>query len=154
MRLSPKLKKEVDQVVNQYEFKAGAILPIMHRLQELYGYLSEDLLASIGDYLNIPPVDLFEVATFYAFFNTKPVGENVILVCETISCYLNNGEAVIAQLEKELGIKPGETTPDNKFTLQLTSCLGACDRSPAMMINDKTYFELTPEKISQILQKY
>jgi NADH-quinone oxidoreductase E subunit len=152
MKLSPQLKKEVDQILNQHEFKQGALLPIFHKLQEIYGYLGENILTGVAEHLNIPQVDIFEIATFYSFFDIKPVGKNIIRICESISCYLLDGETILAQLEKELGIKPGETTPDGKFTLQTTSCIGACGRAPAMMINDKTYFELTSEKIKQILK--
>jgi NADH-quinone oxidoreductase E subunit len=153
-KLSPQFKIAVDQIVSQYEHKQGALLPILHKVQDTYGYLVEDVLASIAEYLNIPSVDVFEIATFYFFFNTKPVGKNTIFVCDSISCYLQEKDLIIAQLEKELGIKPGETTPDGKFSLFTTSCIGACGRAPAMMINDRTYFELTPEEICQILKAY
>ncbi len=153
-KLSPQLRKEVDQIVSQYEFKQGAVLPILHKVQETYGYLVEDVLDGVAEYLNIPHVDIFEIATFYFFFKTKPAGKNSIYVCDSISCYLLEKELIIAQLEKELGIKPGETTADGKFSLFTTSCIGACGRAPAMMINDKTYFELAPEKISRILKEY
>ncbi len=152
--LPSQLKKEVDQIVKQYEFKQGALLPILHKLQEQCGYLAEDTLAGVAEYLNLPLVDVFEISTFYTLFNTQPMGKNVILVCESISCYLRDEETIITYLENELGIKPGETTPDGRFTLGTTSCIGACGRAPAMMINDKTYFEQTPHKIGQILKEY
>lgn len=154
IKISPQFKKEVDQIVSQYEFKQGALLPILHKVQETYGYLVEDVLASVAEHLHIPPVDVFEIATFYFFFNTKPVGKNIIYVCDSLSCYLQEKDIIIAQLEKELGIKPGETTSDGRFSLFTTSCIGACGRAPAMMINDKTYFELTPDKLCQILKEY
>ena len=152
MKLSPKLKKEVDQIISRYEFKQGAVLPILHRIQEIQGYLVEDVLAGVADYLNIPQVDIFEVATYYSFFNTKPVGKNIIWVCDSITCYLRDKDTIIDRLEAELGIKVGETTKDGKFTLSTTSCIGACGRAPAMLVNDEPYFELTPEKIKKILK--
>jgi NADH-quinone oxidoreductase E subunit len=154
MKLPPELKKEVDQIISQHEFKQGALLPILHKVQEKCGYLVEDVLAGVAEYLNIPQVDVFEIATFYTLFNTRPVGKNIILVCDSISCYLLEGETILTHLENKLGIKAGETTADGKFTLGTTSCIGACGRAPAMMINDKTYFELTPEKIGKILREY
>ncbi len=153
-KLPDGLKKEFEQIVAQYEFKRGALLPLLHKVQEHSGYLEQDILVGIAGYLNIPQVDVFEIATFYTLFNTRPVGNNVILVCDSISCYLKDEEKVFAQIKRILQIGSGETTSDGKFTLFTTSCIGACDRAPAMMVNDKTFFKLTPEKITDILKEY
>ncbi|NNJ72554.1 MAG: NAD(P)H-dependent oxidoreductase subunit E [Enterobacterales bacterium] len=115
------------------------------------GYLSEELMNAVADYLGIPHVAAYEVATFYTMYNLKPVGEHVINVCTNISCMLRGSDKVMAHLEDRLAIKVGETTPDNKFTLFEVECAGACKDAP-MFEMDEVYFEnLTPEKIDQIL---
>lgn len=146
--------QEIEKVVDSYPHKQGAVLPILHKLQEQYGYLEEDVLAELAEYLGMPQVDLFEIATFYTLLHTAPCGENIILACNNISCYLLGAETVLSILEDELNIKSGHTTEDKKFTLQTVSCLGACDKGPVMLINDKLYSQLTKEKIKQILKEY
>ena len=98
--------------------------------------------------------DVYGVATFYSFLSIKPQGRNIIRICKSIPCFLKNYQTVIETIEREIGIKPGETTPDGKFSLQLTNCIGACDKAPAMMVNDDVHVDLTPGKISQILKEY
>jgi len=151
MNLSAKQQQEINDIVAGCEFPRGALLPVLHYLQQDKGYLSENDLCAVAEALNIPPVEVFGTATFYALFHTEPTGANVILACNNISCHLRGAEMPLARLQKELGIAPGQTTGDKKFTLYETSCLGACDRGPAMMINGRMYYELTPDKIGQIL---
>jgi len=98
--------------------------------------------------------DVYGVATFYSFLSTKPQGRNVIRICKSIPCFLKNCQTIIETVEGEIGIKPGETTPDGKFSFQLANCIGACDKAPAMMVNYDVHVDLTPEKISQILKEY
>ena len=98
--------------------------------------------------------EVYGVATFYSFLSAEPLGRNVIRVCKSLPCFLKNCQTIIKSVEKEIGIKPGETTPDGRFSFQLTNCIGACDKAPAMMINDDVHVDLTPEKISRILQAY
>jgi len=154
MSLSSQQRQEINNIVTGYEFPAGALLPVLYYLQRVNGYLSEDDLQGVADILSIPPVDVFGVATFYTLFHTEATGVNTVLACNNISCYLRGAETVLMTLEKELGIKSGQTTADKKFSLREASCLGACGRGPAMMINGQMYYELTPEKISQILVRF
>ncbi|MBM4433046.1 MAG: NAD(P)H-dependent oxidoreductase subunit E, partial [Chloroflexi bacterium] len=99
--------------------------------------------------------EIYGVATFYSFISTKPAGRNVIKICKSVPCYLKNCETIIKSVEQETGIKPGQTTTeDGRFTLQLVNCIGACDKAPAMMINNDVHVDLTPSKISQILNGY
>ena len=130
------------------------MLPILHKVQSQMGYLAEEVLAELADHLQMPQVDLFEIATFYTLLYTAPQGENIILVCNNISCYILESETILQTIENELNIKVGQTTEDKKFTLQAVSCLGACDRGPVMLVNDKLYTRLTGDKVRQILQEY
>ncbi|HEY92996.1 MAG TPA: NADH-quinone oxidoreductase subunit NuoE [Dehalococcoidia bacterium] len=128
------------------------LLLLLQKAQNEFGYLSEESVAELAKSLALPISDIYGVATFYSFLSTKPLGRNVIRICKSMPCYLKNCQIIIDTVEKEIGIKPGETTPDGKFSFQLTNCIGACDKAPAMMINSDVYDDLTPGKISEILK--
>ena len=118
------------------------------------GYVSEEAMNHISQDLELPLGHVYGVTTFYSFLSTKPLGRHVIRICKSVPCFLKNGELIAASIEKELGITPGETTADDRFTFELTNCIGACDRAPAMLVDDEVYGELTPLKIKEILQSY
>lgn len=130
------------------------LLILLQKAQSEFGYLSEASVAELAKSLALSMSDVYGVATFYSFLSTKPLGRNVIRICKSMSCYLKNCQTIINTVEKEIGIKPGETTPDGKFSFQLTNCIGACDKAPAMMINSDVYDDLTPRKVSEILKAY
>ena len=131
-----------------------SLLVLLEETQNKFGYLSRELLAELAKALGLPISDVYGVATFYSFLSTKPLGRNVIRVCKSLPCYLKNAQPIINCVEQEIGIKPGETTLDGRFSFQLTNCIGACDKAPAIMINHDVYGDLTPEKISQVLAGY
>jgi NADH-quinone oxidoreductase E subunit len=128
------------------------LLELLREAQNRSGYLSEKTIVKIAKSLDIPISDVYGVATFYSFLSTKPQGRNIIRVCKSLPCFLKNSQTIIKSVEEELGIKPGETTPDGKFSFQLTNCIGACDKAPAMLINNDVHVDLTPGKISRILK--
>ncbi len=111
-------------------------------------------MGELASSLGIPLSEVYGVATFYSFLSTKPLGRNVIMACKSLPCFLKNSELIISSIKDRIGIKPGETTPDGKFSFQLTNCIGACDKAPAIMINSDVYGDLTPDKIARILQTY
>ncbi len=126
----------------------------LQEAQRRYGHVPEEVIAALAESLAIPVHEVYGVASFYSFLSTKPLGRNVIRVCKSLPCYLKNAEVIMEAVERELGISLGETTPDGRFTFELTSCIGLCDRAPAMMINQDPHLDLTPEKIKQILESY
>ena len=128
------------------------LLILLEEAQNKLGYLPKELMAELAKSLDISVSDVYGVVTFYSFLSTKPQGRNVIRICKSLPCFLKNSQAIIETIEKEIGIKPGETTPDGKFSFELTNCIGACDKAPAMMINNDVYGDLTPRKISRILK--
>jgi NADH-quinone oxidoreductase E subunit len=130
------------------------LLVALKEAQTRFGYLPQEFMAELADSLDVPVNDVYGVASFYSFISTRPTGRNVIRICKSLPCYLKDGQTVIETVAKELGIKPGETTPDGRFSFELTNCIGLCDRAPAMLINNDAHVDLTPEKISQILQNY
>jgi len=130
------------------------LVGVLKEAQNKFGYVPEEIMAELAESLHIPINEVYGVASFYSFLSIKPLGRNVIRVCKSLPCYLKNCQIIIEAVEKELGIKPGETTADGRFSFQLTNCIGLCDRAPAMMINNDAHVDLTPEKISQILKSY
>ena len=122
--------------------------------QDRFGYLSGERLAEIARSLGLTISEVYGVATFYSFLSTKPRGRNVIRICKCLPCFLKQSAIIVDRIEQELGVKAGETTPDGKFSFELTNCIGACDKAPAMMVNHDVYGNLTPEKIPQILEEY
>ena len=130
------------------------LLELLKETQNNFGYLPENSIIKLAKSLNISVSEVYGLATFYSFISTRPLGRNVIRVCKSLPCFLKNSEVIIQSIEKELGIHPGETTSDGKFSMQLTNCIGACDQAPAMMINYDVYTDLTPEKVSGILRTY
>lgn len=128
------------------------LLALLRGEQEKARHIDEQFIEQTAQFMGLSIGELYGVATFYHFLSTRPQGRNVIRVCKSIPCYLNRSQLVIEAVQAELGIVPGETTLDGRFTLQLTNCIGACDQAPAMLLNHDLYGNLTPDKIAQILK--
>ncbi len=141
---------------NQYTAGRGRenLLALLKAEQRISGYLSEKFIAEVANSLTIPVSEVYGVATFYTFLSTRPLGRNVIRVCKSVPCYLKNSQMIVESLKKELCIAPGETTLDGRFSLELVNCIGACDKAPAMLINNDVYGDLSPTKILEILKSY
>ncbi|MBI1933901.1 MAG: NADH-quinone oxidoreductase subunit NuoE [Ignavibacteriales bacterium] len=145
------LAEEIDTLVNRYGKERSALLTILHEIQKKHRYISDYAQQEIARHLNIHPVEVYSVISFYSFLNSKPKGRNIVRICQTISCDMKGKDALVKAVERELKVKIGETTKDNKFTVEFANCLGLCDESPAMTVNDRVYTKLTPEKAIQIL---
>lgn len=128
------------------------LLNMIKEEQTRSGYVSEEAMAHISDTFELPLGHVYGVTTFYSFLSTEPLGRHVIRICKSVPCLLQNGEGLAASIEKEIGICPGETTPDGRFTFEQTNCIGACYQAPAMLVDDVVYGNLTPGKIKEILQ--
>ena len=144
----------VDKVIQRHAGRPGALLPILREVQAELGWISEDSMKRIATALEIPWGQVYGTATFYTLFATRPQGRHVIRVCESAPCHVAGAAAVLAELEKQLGVSPGETTADGRFTLELTSCIGICGVAPAIMIGDEVHGNLAPEMIVDVLAKY
>ncbi|WP_425805518.1 NADH-quinone oxidoreductase subunit NuoE [Desulfitobacterium sp. Sab5] len=145
---------ELDQFIEHLPDKRGNLIAVLHKAQELFGYLPEDLQLRIADKLNIPSSEVSGVVSFYSFFTTKPRGKHVINVCTGTACYVRGAERLLSELDRQLGLKPGETTKDNNFTLDALRCVGACGLAPVMIVDGKVYGRLKPEQIKGILASY
>lgn len=146
--------EELKAFIAAHKDDKGPLMPIMQYAQEAFGYLSLDTQIIIADGLGIPVTEVYGVATFYAQFSLEPKGDNVISVCQGTACYVKGGAAVLARVEEELGITSNQTTPDGKFSIQDTRCLGCCGLAPVMTINEDVYGKLTPAMVKDILAKY
>jgi len=147
------LTEEIEQLVEKYGRDRSALLPILQDIQRKHRYISDFAQQEVARMLDIHPVEVYSVISFYAFLNTHPKGKNIVRLCQTISCDFQGKSAVAKAIERELGISFGETTRDNKITLEYANCLGMCDQGPALLVNDKVYSHLTPEKAVQIISE-
>jgi NADH-quinone oxidoreductase subunit E len=152
--LTEKEKKEIEAAADHYPIKKAAGIDALKIVQKHRGWISDEALNDVADVLEMSPTDLDAVATFYNFIFRRPVGRHVILVCDSVSCWIMGYDTIVNHLEKRLGIGFGETTVDGRFTLLPNVCLGACDRAPVMMIDDQLYGELDAEKIDEILASF
>ncbi len=132
----------------------SALLNLLKAAKEEEGFVSPDAIGRIAETHNIPISDVYGVATFYSFFPVKPLGDNLIRICNNLPCSLKNSAMIIETVSEDLGISPGGTTADRKYSFELTNCIGACDMAPAMLINDDVHGHLTPEKIRDVLNTY
>jgi len=128
-------------------------LPCLHFIQKERGYLSEEDALFLAKELNLPPVEVYSVASFYSMFTLKERGRYIIRVCVSLPCYLKGSREILQALTEELNISVGQTTADKRFTIEAVSCLGACDKAPAMMINEEIYGNLTPAKVKEIIRQ-
>ena len=147
------LTEEIEVLVAKYGSEREALIPVLQDLQSKHGFISEFAQQEVARLLDIHPVEVFGVISFYAFLSTEPKGRNIVRLCQTISCDLQGKEAISRTIERELGIHFGETTKDRKFSLEYINCMGMCDCGPAMLINDQVFTGLTPNKVVEILHK-
>ena len=144
----------ISQLADKYGRKRESLLPILQEVTDQLYYISEESMINIAKELDISTTDVYATASFYSFIDTNEQGKHVIRVCKTIICDMKHKEDIVEAVTELIGIKPGETTHDGKFSLHYTNCIGACHKGPAMLINDEPYTELTPEKVKNILVRY
>ena len=147
------LSEEIEELVRIYGSERSSLLQILQAIQRKHNYISDFAQQEVARLMNIHPVEVYSVISFYSFLHSKPQGRNIVRLCRTISCDMKGKEDLAAAIERELGIKFGETTRDKKFTLEFTNCLGMCDQGPAMIINERVYSHLNAEKVIQILNE-
>ena len=155
--LSAHVRAEIDHWLTKFpsDRRRSAVIAALHAVQHEKGHLPQASMDAVAGYLDIPPIQVYEVATFYSMFETRPCGRHHISVCTNISCMLRGGEDILGHLEKRLGIKVGESTADGRFYLkQEEECLAACNGAPMMMVNHVYFEHLTPAKVDQILDEH
>jgi NADH-quinone oxidoreductase E subunit len=145
---------DIENLVSQYGTTRASLLPILQGIQTKHGYISEFAQQEIARMLDIHPVEVYGVTTFYAYLRSERKGRYIVKLCKTISCDLMGKEAIARTIERELGIRFGETTHEKKFSLEYINCMGMCDEGPAMLVNDEVHTHLTPHKVVDILKNY
>lgn len=152
--ISPESRAQIDQWIAKYppDRKQAAVMAALNIVQEQHGgWLTTELMDAVAEYLEMPPIAVYEVASFYTLYDLKPVGRHKIYVCTNIACMLCGSQVIVEHLEKKLGIKMGETTPGRKFTIKESECLAACGGAPMFMVDGKYYENLIPDKVDEIL---
>jgi bidirectional [NiFe] hydrogenase diaphorase subunit len=140
--------------MKKHQFRHDALIEVLHKAQELFGYLDDDLLLFVSYKLKLPPSRVYGVATFYHFFTLKPQGEHTCVVCMGTACYVKGAEKVLAAVEADTKIRPGETTPDNKISLLTARCIGACGIAPAVVYDGTVTPRQTPEAALEQIRKW
>ena len=149
--LPPPLKEKLQEEIARVEHPRELAIDVINALQEHYGYFSDEALDQASDLLGLTPLELEELATFYTFIYREPVGKYVIHVCDSLICWMENGENLVAHLKDKLRIAMGETTADGLFTLLPVCCIGYCDRAPAILVNRKVHGPLTVETLDRLI---
>jgi NADH-quinone oxidoreductase subunit E len=134
-------------------FASSLVLPCLRRIQEERGYVADDDIEELADFLGVPAIQIEEVLSFYTQFRRRPIGRWHLQVCRNVSCSMRGAEGLLAHLERRLGVGPGKTTPDGRFTLSTVECLGSCGTAPAMMVNDRYVENLSPDAVDALLKE-
>jgi NADH-quinone oxidoreductase E subunit len=144
----------IEEIIERYGSEKGALIPLLQEAQDAYGYLDEKIMREIAKRAGYQLSQVYGVATFFAQFRLKPIGEYLIKVCHGTACHVAGATQITDEVINQLGIEEGETTPDNKFTLESVMCLGACALAPIMVVGDDTHGKLKPTKIKKVLKQY
>lgn len=152
LEFSPEAKRRLDALLTRYPTKQAALLPTLWLAQQEWGWISREAVDHVAAVLGLSPAFVWGVTTFYTMYNRAPVGRHLIQFCTSISCHLAGAEDVYAECRKRLGnLKPGETTPDGRFTVVEVECIAQCDRAPAVMVNGDDHFCVTKETLDELL---
>jgi NADH-quinone oxidoreductase E subunit len=153
IEFSEEAKRRYDSIISHYPQKRAALIPVLALAQREFGWISDEVAEYVGSLMGYPPSDVMSVATFYTLLHKKPVGKYHMEVCRNVSCWLMGAYACVDEIKSRLKIDVGGSTPDGRFSLQLTECLGSCGTAPAMQVGDRYYENLTPARIGEILEK-
>ena len=146
--------KELLEFIEENKNVPGPLMPVMQKAQELFGYLSLETQTVISEALDVPVSEIYGVATFYSQFSLQPKGDRIISICTGTACYVKGSQPLLEEVERQLGIKCGETSADGKFTVEATRCLGCCGLAPVLVVGDDVYGRLSPKDVKDIIAKY
>ena len=147
------MEKQLNSILSSYQGKKEELIPVLQQVQEEIGYLPEQAMLEIARFTRVPESKVYAIATFYAQFRFTPIGRNHIMVCRGTACYVRGAPRILESVEKQLGIKEGETTEDMEYSLETVACIGACGLSPCLMVNKKVKAKMTPKKVMEWLEK-
>jgi len=147
------IEERLTEILYPYQCKEDELIPILQQVQRVFGYLPELAMKRIAKFLKLPESTVFGTGTFYAQFKLVPSGRNIVRVCRGTACHVRGGARVLREVEKRLGVKPGESTPDMEYCLETVACIGACALAPTMVINNKTYGQMTTKKAAEVFNQ-
>jgi NADH:ubiquinone oxidoreductase subunit E len=145
--------KPLDAILEEYNGQKGVVIPILQRAQEVYGYLPRDVMQAISEKANIPITRLYGVATFYAQFHLTRRGRHLVRVCDGTACHVRGAPKIVEEIEKSIHLKPGESDPDYKYTVEIVYCLGSCGLAPVTVVDDKVYGQTRPDSLVKRLNQ-
>ena len=145
------IKEQLDDILSQYDGESGDLIPILQEAQERFGYLPEGVMAGIAKFLRLPESTVYGVGTFYAQFKFTPTGKRIVKVCRGTACHVRGGVRILNEVERQLGIKPGETTDDLEYSLETIACFGSCALAPVVVIDKTVYGRMTTKKVAGVL---
>ena len=148
------MPEQLSQILAPYRGQKGALIPVLQKTQEEFGYLSEEAISEIADFLGLTKNEIYGVASFYAQFRFERQGEHTVKVCQGTACYVRGGRRILETVENALGIQPGETTEDYAFSLERVACFGSCALSPVMVVDNTIYAKLTTASAKKLLAEY
>lgn len=147
-------KRELQEIIEKHKDTTGALIPVLHEAQEVYGYLPMSVQKQIAEGLNVSLSEVYGVVTFYTQFSLKPKGKFKVSACMGTACYVKGSNLILDKLKEKLGVSVGDCTEDGKFSLDACRCIGACGLAPVIMVNDDVYGRLSPDDIDKVLEKY
>ena len=146
--------KKIDAILRKHNFSSSRIIQILSEIQVIHNYLPKDVLEYVSKQLRVPLSNIYSISTFYSSFSLKPRGKHLVTVCMGTACHVRGAPAVLARIEERLGIRTGNTTSDNQFTLKTVNCLGACALAPIVVVDDEYHGQTTVNKIDTLVQRY
>lgn len=146
--------QRLSEIIDQYKGQRGALIPVLHKAQQVFGYLPEEVQVKIAEGLEVPISEVYGVVTFYSLFTMVPRGKNVITVCLGTACYVKGAGDIVEAFSRQLGIEVGQTTEDGHFTLETSRCIGACGLAPVLTVNEDVHGRLTADDIPELINKY
>ncbi|HHW43480.1 NADH-quinone oxidoreductase subunit NuoE [Desulfofundulus thermobenzoicus] len=148
------LTRKLEELLQRHRGQPGALIQVLHQAQNIYGYLPKEVLKKVSLTLNVPLSRVYGVVSFYSFFTTKPKGKHQISVCKGTACYVRGAGQLLNQLQEEMGLKPGDTTDDGEFSLEVVRCLGACGLGPVITVDQDVHARLVPARLKEVLDNY
>jgi NADH-quinone oxidoreductase subunit E len=145
------VRNKLDEILSRHTGKKEELIPVLQEAQEQFGYLPPEVMLEIAKFLRLPESTVFGVSTFYAQFKFSPTGRKKVRLCRGTACHVRGAPRILEEVEKYLGIKPGETTKDLEYSLETIACFGSCALAPVMVVDDNVYGRMTPKKVAQIL---
>ena len=149
--MDEKTREKLEDILRHYSGDKSNLIPILQEAQGAFGYLSEDVMGRIARFLKVSESNVYGVGTFYSQFKFVPTGKKLVKVCKGTACHVRGGERILDEVQRHLGIKPGQTTKDMKYSLEVIACFGSCALAPVMVVNEDVYGRMTTARVGQIL---